>query len=83
MADFRGRCPKCGYIFEFASNPYDEKLKPKSGDISFCLNCGQVNQFDEFGVKEVDESKLPEEARKEIAEIFLEKDQTEVEQCEA
>lgn len=64
-----GRCPKCSYVFDCASNVDDETAKPRIGDISFCIKCGAVNQFDEHGVITVDESKLDEESKREIRRI--------------
>ena len=64
-----GRCPKCGYIFTDATTLEESNLKPKKGDVSFCLNCGAVNQFDEVGVKTVNIADLPPETRQEVAKI--------------
>lgn len=41
------KCPNCGYAFQEHSNLKDENLKPKEGDISFCMKCGQVSRFGE------------------------------------
>nr|BDD45905.1 hypothetical protein 10 [bacterium] len=66
---FRGRCPICGHLFEYATNLNDGNAKPKIGDISFCIKCGAFNQFDEFGVKPLEESGLDNAMRDEIAWI--------------
>lgn len=65
----KGRCPKCGYIFELATNLEDERLKPRIGDISFCIKCGNVNQYDEVGVIPLDETKLDPTTKIEILKI--------------
>jgi transcription elongation factor Elf1 len=41
----RRKCPRCGYAFEKNTSLEDEKVKPRIGDISFCINCGQVSKF--------------------------------------
>jgi hypothetical protein len=64
-----GRCPECGYIFDRATTVDDDSAQPKIGDISFCIKCGAVNQFDEHGVVTVDESTLDDATRAEIQRI--------------
>ena len=67
-----GICPRCGYLFEFATNISDgERTEPRAGDISFCMNCSAVNEFDGVGVVPTDESKLPEEIKEQIARVKL------------
>jgi transcription elongation factor Elf1 len=39
------RCPRCGYTFQASTNLEDGKAKPRIGDVSFCINCGQVSKF--------------------------------------
>ncbi len=65
----RGRCPRCGYVFECATNLEDEKYKPKVGDIAFCIKCGAANQYDKVGVIAIDESKLDADTKLEILRI--------------
>ena len=65
----RGRCPKCGYIFELAATLDGDEGEPKVGDISFCINCGAVNQFDGVGVSPVDVSKLDKNTKSEISRV--------------
>lgn len=65
----RGRCPNCRYIFELATHIDDENIQPKKGDISFCINCGAVNQFSDVGVIPVNEEILPNSTRREIVRI--------------
>ncbi len=40
------QCPCCGHPQEVATSP-DGKQAPEPGDISICLACSTVNQFDE------------------------------------
>jgi len=39
------KCPNCDYKFQKSTNFEDEKLKPKVGDVSFCIRCGGVSRF--------------------------------------
>ena len=64
-----GRCPSCGYVFDCATNLDNMTATPKIGDISFCIKCGTVSQFDKFGVKAIDVSKLDGEIKTEIQRI--------------
>ena len=63
------KCPKCGYTFDQATHIEDDNKKPKSGDISFCINCGSTNMFSNKGVIPIDESELTEDVRREIARV--------------
>ena len=65
----RGRCPKCGYIFDQAETLDGDSGEPRKGDISFCIKCGAVNQFDGVGVVPVDGSLLDDETLEEKAKI--------------
>jgi hypothetical protein len=38
-------CPTCGYPFDAASNLGSSAKRPKVGDFSLCLNCGQFGRF--------------------------------------
>lgn len=69
LKDPKGICPECGYIFDCATNIDEENLKPRIGDISFCIKCGSVNEFDGIGVKKADETKLDDETKRKIKEI--------------
>ena len=39
------KCPKCGYIMDSATN-FESSKGPSEGDISICLKCLQLLQFD-------------------------------------
>ncbi len=39
-------CPRCGYEMDSASG-VNHNRKPKPGDFSLCLRCGQVLRFDD------------------------------------
>lgn len=38
-------CPACGYIMDTVSNVSENNNTPKKGDVTVCLNCGDVLQF--------------------------------------
>ena len=62
-------CPTCGKKMDRASSAFGDHA-PKVGDLTVCINCGNVSQFDEkFQLMIVDVSKLPLETRAEIAAV--------------
>jgi len=61
--------PECNYIFEDFTNLQDERLKPKEGDVSFCIKCGSVSLFGKDKMIPIDETKLDEATQMEIARI--------------
>lgn len=38
-------CPKCGAFLEMATSIDDSKERPKPGDLSVCIYCGEVLEF--------------------------------------
>ena len=62
-------CPECGYESELSTNIEDDSIRPKNGDISFCINCGSANMFSDKGIVKVNESELSEDAKMEISRI--------------
>jgi len=68
-ANTHGNCPKCNHRFEFATSIDSPEARPSVGDISFCVNCGAVNQFGESGIVPLDLSGLDSETRKEVSRI--------------
>lgn len=56
----RGECLHCGYSFDTHDmaertgdkfHGFSDKKKPKVGDVSICLNCGNVMIFTRDGVR--------------------------------
>lgn len=41
-------CPVCHYAMDAATCIDDPSAKPSSGDLSLCLNCGEVLQFNDI-----------------------------------
>lgn len=39
------KCPDCKYKFDTHSEINGENVKPKEGDYSVCLNCGEILMF--------------------------------------
>lgn len=37
-------CPYCGYPHDRATDVHG-RAKPKAGDLSVCLNCGEISQY--------------------------------------
>jgi len=58
-------CPKCGVILNVAVDPSGTRQKPKSGDYSICIKCGQLLIFnDEINLVQVTDEQfnlLPED----------------------
>lgn len=50
-------CPNCGYIMNAAQplREREDKRGPAIGDVSICLNCGEILEYDEVGVVSVKE----------------------------
>ena len=41
------RCPGCGYKVDSANLlGSEDPVRPRPGDFSICLNCGQLNRYD-------------------------------------
>lgn len=38
------KCPQCEYIAT-EHETLDSETNPRNGDISFCINCGEFNEF--------------------------------------
>ena len=66
--DNQSRCPECGHKLDAATD-INENKAPKAGDISLCINCGAVLEFNaDFSVKTfTDFALLDDETRQEIA----------------
>ena len=62
------KCPYCNYI-ENKHETLDEQKNPKEGDISFCINCGEVSQYIDKGLIKVDIESLEEPMQRAIKEI--------------
>lgn len=39
--------PCCGYPIDSATHLHDNDKRPKAGDISICLQCGTISQYNE------------------------------------
>ena len=42
------RCPVCRYDMDSATCAEKEKAEPSAGDLSVCLNCGEMLQFNDI-----------------------------------
>ena len=58
-------CPYCNYQFDEHENRTGE-TNPSNGDISFCINCGQVGEFKEGDIIKMDFGNLDEDIKREI-----------------
>lgn len=63
------RCPYCGYFSDRATH-LEEEVTPEKGDLSFCINCGNVSKFDNnLNLVKINLHKLSFQEKKEIARI--------------
>ena len=64
------KCPFCDYLATNHETLDNDRVTPKEGDVSFCINCGQINIFGEFGgLMKCDIKDLSDEVREEIQKI--------------
>lgn len=62
-------CPYCGYVAELQA-PMGSQQLPKLGDISFCINCGNVSKYDELSrLEKTDLCSLDSKDQEAIAKI--------------
>ena len=62
------KCPYCSYKatnHETLSGDTD----PHEGDLSFCMNCGEVNQFKDGDFAKADTDSLDKDAKRELNDI--------------
>lgn len=45
------RCPWCGKAHDRATDPADESIKPKAGDVSICVHCSRVALYTGHGLR--------------------------------
>ncbi len=62
------RCPYCNYLAT-EHETLDNQKNPKEGDISFCIECGEVSKYFEGCLIPVDVYDLDKATRKEIRGI--------------
>lgn len=62
-------CQNCGKRLDQHSNVDDESLKPRDGDISVCMYCGEVNQFKNGKLELIDIKNLPKDVQQEVLRI--------------
>lgn len=66
------QCPVCHYELDCAKSPEHPLLEPNSGDISVCLNCGEILQFNDILVlKPASNLQLTEEQEAMLMEAVL------------
>lgn len=57
-------CPHCNYLMDAAFSPGDESARPNPGDLTICINCAEILQFD----ADLMMQKVPDEIMKDIQE---------------
>ncbi len=43
-------CPNCNYHFDAHQQINDRKKKPRIGDFTICINCGEILRYEKKGV---------------------------------
>ena len=51
-------CPFCGRNNDMHTSLTDNDLVPKSGDITLCIQCGEIAEFTEDGLIPLPEEKI-------------------------
>lgn len=64
------KCPYCDYLATEHETLKEEK-NPFPGDISFCINCGEVSVFDGDKLIKIDVTKLDESTKQELKDIEI------------
>ncbi len=62
------KCPHCNYLAT-EHETLNEESNPKIGDISFCLNCGEVNEFTKKGLVKTNIDSLDQKTKAEIKKV--------------
>ena len=62
------KCPYCNYVAT-EHETIEGEVDPKEGDISFCISCGEANQFWKGGLIKLDLETLTKTTRKEIKDL--------------
>ncbi|KKL52743.1 hypothetical protein LCGC14_2282390 [marine sediment metagenome] len=62
------KCPYCNYEADLHET-LDEQTNPEEGEISFCINCGEVSEYTEDGLKKADVFSFNKETQQEIKDI--------------
>lgn len=64
-------CPYCGYFSDRVAHP-TEDIIPIKGDLSLCIKCGNISEFDEkFKLVKINLDELPFEEKEEITKIKI------------
>lgn len=57
-------CPYCSHKTDSAVNEFDEDIKPSPGDITLCIICGEISEFDsemqliKFNISKLDKEQM-------------------------
>lgn len=62
------KCPQCNYIATEHETLINEQT-PVDGDISFCIECGEFNEFKNKNLVKVDLVNIDLETKKEMTKI--------------
>ncbi len=64
------KCPYCNYLAT-EHETLDNQKNPKDGEISFCINCGEVSEYSGTSLIKVDVNSLDESTKEEIKKIDI------------
>lgn len=64
------RCPTCNYELDAAENLDDPNLLPKCGDITVCINCAEILEYnDNMKLKKANVKNISQEQFYEVVRI--------------
>ena len=65
-------CTKCGYFMDAVSHPTDASKRPKPGDFSLCMSCGDPMRFnDDLSLRAATQADFAEMNSRELAQFEL------------
>ena len=64
------KCPYCNYKAT-EHETLDKETNPKEGEISFCINCGEVSEYSKSGLIKADVFSFYKETQQEIKDIEI------------
>ncbi|KKL10817.1 hypothetical protein LCGC14_2552030 [marine sediment metagenome] len=63
-------CPYCNYKAD-SHETIDKQRNPKDGEISFCMNCGEISEFKDNSIIKIDLNSLDKNLKQEINKIRI------------
>ena len=68
--ELKTKCPYCGHITT-EHETLDGRKNPTDKDINFCINCGEISQYEDDKLVKIDINSLDESIKQEINDIRI------------